>query len=215
MSVLTAYSGMAHRLQEGLASLAITLTLEQQERLLLYLRLMQKWNKTYNLTAITEDKQMVTRHLLDSLVVLPFMTADRILDVGTGAGLPGVPLAISLPQKHFTLLDCTQKKMNFLQQAKIELALENVTLVTSRVENYFPKEKFPVLISRAFCSMTKMLPIAEHLLMPGGTLVCMQGKLVTEQLTLLGQSWHIDGAFRLIVPELNEERHAVIIKRGE
>lgn len=155
-------------LAEGLKEMHLTLGQHAQEKLLQFLILLQKWNQHYNLTAITDLFKMVSYHLLDSLAIAPFITAERILDVGSGAGFPGIPLAIYSPHQHWTLLDSNGKKIRFLNQAKIELSLTNVTIVQSRAERWQTHQKFPIIVSRAVGSAPDIIQATRHLLEPNG-----------------------------------------------
>lgn len=163
-------------LQRGILRLGLALSDEKTQKLLAYLALLVKWNKTFNLTAIRDPNQMVSHHLLDSLAVLPHLSAGRWLDVGCGAGLPGLVLAICQPDWHFTLLDSNSKKTGFVQQAVIELGLANVQVRCARVENIDVEEKFNGIISRAFTELGDFLNITRHLLAEDGCWVAMKGQ---------------------------------------
>lgn len=164
---------------------------QQQQALLDYLALLLKWNKAFNLTAVRDPSIMVSRHLLDSLSILPFVAGPRVLDVGTGAGLPGIPLAIALPSLDFTLLDTNSKKTRFVKQVKLELALDNVAVVQQRVEQYQVGVGFNTITSRAFASLPDMLAGSRHLLAHGGRWLAMKAELPTGELKDLpaGFSW--------------------------
>ena len=155
-------------LHQGLQAMGLTLPPEIEPRLLEFLRLLEKWNRSYNLTAVRDPEQMVARHLLDSLAVLPYVRGPRVLDIGTGAGLPGLPLALALPETHFTLLDSNAKKTRFVTQAAHALGLANVSVVQARAEKFQPAEKFATLLARAFASIPDMLATTRHLCAPGG-----------------------------------------------
>ena len=145
------------QLQQGLESLNLQLAQEQQSRLLAFVALLVKWNRVYNLTAVHDAHEMVTRHILDSLSILPYLQGVRIIDVGAGAGLPGIPLAIAKPQCQFVLLDSNRKKTRFMQQTKTELQLENVEVICSRAETYHPAEAFDSVVSRALASLSQII----------------------------------------------------------
>jgi len=147
----------------GLEEMGLDLDASTQSCLLNYVALMQKWNKVYNLTAVREPEKMVTQHLLDSLAVLPHIVGRRVIDVGTGAGLPGIPLALANPALEITLLDSNHKKTSFLRQACLELGLNNATVVCERVEVWRPEEKYDVVISRAFSDLAEFASLALHL----------------------------------------------------
>jgi len=204
---------LAEQLARGLAALKLTLTPRQYAGLLAYLQLLGKWNRVYNLTAVREPREMVARHLLDSLAVIPYIKGPRVLDVGTGAGLPGIALAVALPDLKFVLLDSVAKKTRFLVQAASELGLTNVTIETQRAENYRPAALFDTVISRAFGSLAEFLVAAGPLCRHGGLLLAMKGRFPQEELTTLPSGYRLREAARLIVPGLDEERHAVCLGR--
>jgi 16S rRNA (guanine527-N7)-methyltransferase len=172
---------------QGERTLGISLTPEQRDRLIAYIKLIVKWNRVYNLTAVRDPQRMLDRHILDSLSVLPYLPGSRIIDVGAGAGLPGIPLAIACPDKTFVLLDSNRKKTRFMQQAKIELALGNIEVVCDRVENYQPAERFDAVISRAFSSLLNMVSWSAHLCAPHGVLLAMKGSYPEEEMAELAQ----------------------------
>lgn len=198
-------------LAEGIAALGLTLDAEQQERLLAYLALVVKWNKAYNLTAIRDPLEMVTKHLLDSLAVLPQLHGGTVLDVGSGAGLPGIPLAIADAARQFTLLDSNGKKTRFLLQAKGELRLSNLSVVHSRLERYRPGQLFDTVTARAFASLADMVAGTAHLLAPGGTLLAMKGEYPQDELEALPPGFVVREIIALTVPGLEAQRHLVRI----
>lgn len=206
-------SNMGITLQDGLAQLGLDLPQATQDKLRDYLALVQKWNKVYNLTAVRDEGKMLTHHLLDSLAVVPHVAgAATILDVGSGAGLPGIPLALALPQTRVTLLDSNQKKTTFLRQAKMQLALANVEVVCERVEKYQSKQIFSVVLSRAFAELQEFAALAGHLVAPGGTLIAMKGADPTAEISRLKKGFVSTGVARLTVPGLDAERHLVFLK---
>ncbi|HUF81382.1 MAG TPA: 16S rRNA (guanine(527)-N(7))-methyltransferase RsmG, partial [Burkholderiales bacterium] len=160
----------AAKLAEGIAQLEFPVPPQAQGLLLNYLALLQKWNRTYNLTAVRETSQMVTHHLLDSLAIAPHVTATTVLDVGSGAGLPGIPLALALPGTQVTLLEASHKKAAFLQQAKTEMQLDNISVVCERVERWNPGRTFEMVISRAFSELSDFVALAGRHRAPGGRL---------------------------------------------
>jgi 16S rRNA (guanine527-N7)-methyltransferase len=160
----------------GLESLNLSTTEDKVEQLLSFIKLLEKWNKAYNLTAIRDKEEMVRLHLLDSLAILPFIEGKRVIDIGTGAGLPGIPLAIYLPDIEFTLLDSNAKKTRFVQQAILELKLKNVTVCHNRVEQYHPETSFDTAITRAFASLSDIVELTAHLLNKNGVLLAMKGQ---------------------------------------
>jgi len=187
----------------GLESLHLSLSKEQIAQLLYFIELIDKWNKVFNLTAIRDKKDMVRLHLLDSLAVHPFIDAERIIDIGTGAGLPGIPLAVCFPGKNFTLLDSNAKKTRFVQQAVLELKLKNVTAAHSRVEDYQPEQPFNIAITRAFASLVDIVQLTEHLLRKDGVLLAMKGQIPEEELTEISTEKSI---ISLKVPGVEAER---------
>ncbi|HKU69344.1 MAG TPA: 16S rRNA (guanine(527)-N(7))-methyltransferase RsmG [Burkholderiales bacterium] len=206
-------TNLAGQLAEGIAGLGLALPAEVRPRLLDYLALMQKWNKTYNLTAVREPSKMVSHHVLDSLAVAPHLDARTILDVGSGAGLPGIPLAIALPQAAVTLLESNHKKAAFLQQAKTELKLDNVTVACERVEKWQPGTAFEVVTSRAFSDLAEFVALAGRHATPHGRLAAMKGIYPHEEITQLPAGWRLDRSIELTVPGLRGERHLLLIGR--
>lgn len=213
--MMTAGNSLSALLASGLYELGLDCSPAQQEQLLDYVRLLDKWNKVYNLTAVRDPREMVTRHLLDSLSVLPYLEGERVLDVGTGAGLPGIPQAIVCPAREFVLLDSNNKKTRFVQQAMVELGLANVTVVQSRVEDFHAEEAFDVVLSRAFASITDMLLSCTQLCAQGGVMLAMKGANPANELIHISQGYTVEGIHRLLVPGLNEERHVVCLRQAE
>jgi len=194
-------------LDDGLKELKLQLSELAQQQLLAYLKLLQQWNRVYNLTAIRDLEQMVSQHLLDSLSVAPYLSGDNILDVGSGAGLPGIPLAIYFPHKQFTLLDSNGKKTRFLKQVIAELKLKNVSVIQARVEKFKPDPLFDTVISRAFSALGQFISQTEQCLKTGGVWLAMKGRLDEEELEALNRSYE---TIKLNVPGLNAQRHLVI-----
>ena len=194
------------KLQIGLAEIGLELDRGVQQKLLAYLALMRKWNKTYNLTAISDENEMVIHHLLDSLAVLPYLWSGKWLDVGCGAGVPGAILAIARPEWEFTLLDSNSKKTSFVQQAAIELGVPNIKVHTGRVENWGTSERFDGIISRAFADFGKFTQLTEHLLLEQGRWAAMKGRLEEE----LPQGCKVVRQIPIHVPGLNAVRSLVI-----
>ena len=202
---------LAMHLPEALEAVALSASSAQEAALLDYLALMTKWNKTYNLTAIHEPDRMLTHHILDSLVVLPHVGAGPLLDVGSGAGLPGIPLAILRPELQVTVLDASQKKCGFMQQAAIELKLPNVTVVHGRVEEFRPSGGFPQVVSRAFSDLSEFVRLTRHLLADGGEWLAMKGLYPHEEIAQLkGARVRID--LPLHVPGLGADRHLIVME---
>lgn len=199
------------QLLAGAAAMSLELSDLQCERLLTYIQLFDKWNRAYNLSAVRDIEQMVTRHLLDSLSVIPHLQFDRLIDVGTGGGLPGIPIAIMFPEKPITLLDSNGKKMRFLFQVKTTLGLDNVTIVNQRVESYEPEQRFDAVISRAFASLEDMTSGCRHLLSKKGIFWAMKGIYPVDELSALGKRYKVQGSCSLAVPGEPGERHLLKI----
>ena len=193
-------------LQQGLQSLALELTDQQQQKLIDFVELLYKWNRVYNLTAVRDTQQMVRRHLLDSLAVVPYVHGQHIIDLGSGAGLPGIPLAIALPTKYFVLIDSQLKKTRFLQQAVTELALANVEIVCSRIETYTPQQRFDSVISRALTSLPQMLQWSAHLLAENGVWLAMKGSYPHDEVEQLAKSFEIKAVHQIALPQQQEQR---------
>lgn len=199
-------------LGEGLQQLGITLPMAVQAALLQFIALLGKWNRAYNLTAVREPAAMVPRHLLDSLAILPYVQGPHVLDVGSGAGLPGIPLALALPAVAFTLLDSNGKKTRFLTQAVAELHLENVTVVQSRIEDYHPPHAFDSVVTRAFAAVAEVVAVTGCLCAPQGQLLLMKGAYPERELAQLPAGFELASAERLHVPGLDAERHLLRIR---
>lgn len=203
---------LSHLLTDGLSRLGISLTDDQQVKLLSFVDLLIKWNRVYNLTAVRKPQQIITHHLLDSLSVVPYIHGDRIADVGAGAGLPGIPMAILFPDKLFTLIDSNGKKTRFMQQATTELALNNIEVQHIRVEQLQPDELFDTVISRAFASLEKIAKLSCHLCSTTGVILAMKGLYPEQELVEVAKSFEIKAVHRLFVPGLDAERHLIVIK---
>lgn len=206
----------AKLLHEGIAQLGCVLPATAEERLCAYLALLVKWNRVYNLTAVREEQRMVTHHLLDSLAVLPHLGDPAALaDIGSGAGLPGIPLAIARPQMAVALVESNGKKASFLQQVKIELGLGNVTVHCQRAEDFRPAQPFAAITSRAFSELGKFVALAGHLLAPGGRLLAMKGTHPQAEIGQLPGGWQVAQSLPLVVPGLDAQRHLVIIENNQ
>ena len=204
-------SSLAAFLQTGLNQLpGPGLRADQVAKLLAYLDLLQRWNRTYNLTAIRNPRDMVSRHLLDSLSVLPWTQGPRLLDAGAGAGLPGVPLAIARPEMEVVLLDSAGKKVRFLNHVRRELRLDNVSTEQQRLEDYEPEAVFDMVISRAFASLAAFAEAARHLVGPA-RLLAMKGRYPADELDGLPDWVRVESVEKLEVPGLQEDRHLVIM----
>jgi len=205
---------LAPQLAQGVLQLGFTLPAGAQQRLLEYLALLQKWNRVYNLTAVREAPRMVSHHLFDSLAAAPHVGAATILDVGSGAGLPGIPLALALPDSRVTLLESSHKKAAFLKQAAMELNLRNVEVVCERVEAWQPPADFEVVISRAFSDLAEFVSLAGRHAAAGGRLVAMKGVHPYEEIEQLPQGWQLQQVIPLTVPGLRAQRHLVTLIRN-
>ncbi len=194
---------------EGCEGLDIQLPDGACARLAAYLALLERWNRAYNLTAVREPEAMVIRHLLDSLSIQPWLEGPRVLDVGSGAGLPGIPLAIVRPDDAFCLLDSNGKRTRFLTQATAELQLTNVSVVRSRVEDYRPATPFNSVVSRAFATLADLVADAGRLCAPTGRLLAMKGVFPDDELARLPPAYRVVGVYPLQVPHLDAERHLV------
>jgi len=202
-------------LQQGLTDLSLQLSDETQEKLLQYLYLLEKWNQAYNLTAVREIKQMIPKHLLDSLAILPWVQPSRILDVGTGAGLPGVVWAITQPMWHCVLLDSNAKKIRFIQQVIIELGLNNVETVCTRLEKYQPQQPFDSIVSRAFAELVTFYHLSQQWCAPAGCLLAMKGIYPEQELTALRDFPMEITSYPVTVPQLDAQRHLIVMRVGE
>ena len=198
-------------LQQGCDGLKLAISRDQQARLINYVALLSKWNTAYNLTAVRDESDMVTRHLLDSLAITPFLAGQRILDVGTGAGLPGVPMAILFPQREVHLLDSNGKKTRFLFQVKTALGLDNMVVHQARVQSFRPVEPFDAVLSRAFASLQDMMQGCRHLLAPRGRLLAMKGAYPAQELDVIDRQGVQVAVHSLAVPGLGEHRHLIEI----
>ena len=203
-------------LQRGLGELALALPPAATEQLLAYLELLAKWNKTYNLTAIRDPLQAVSLHLLDSLAVLRELSDRRgaLADIGSGGGLPGIPLAIAEPERRVTLNDANEKKGAFLRQAVIELGLRNADVHVGRAEQWRPAQRFAVVISRGFASVMDFLSVCRHLAAPDGVLAAMKGAYPQAELAQVPADCNCADVRRLRVPLLDAERHLVLCRVG-
>ncbi|MTD39230.1 16S rRNA (guanine(527)-N(7))-methyltransferase RsmG [Erwinia sp. CPCC 100877] len=203
---------MLNKLEALLAAAGIELPDHQKQQLVDYVGLLHKWNKAYNLTSVRDPEEMLVRHILDSIVVEPYLQGLRFIDVGTGPGLPGIPLAIVRPEAHFTLLDSLGKRVRFLRQVQHELGLKNVTPVQSRVEAWPAEPPFDGVISRAFASLNDMVSWCHHLPGEEGVFYALKGMRPDDEIAALPASVSVQQLVKLDVPELDGERHLVIIR---
>ncbi|EHJ1675210.1 16S rRNA (guanine(527)-N(7))-methyltransferase RsmG [Salmonella enterica] len=206
---------MLNKLSRLLADAGISLTDHQKTLLVAYVDMLHKWNKAYNLTSVRDPNEMLVRHILDSIVVAPYLQGQRFIDVGTGPGLPGIPLAIVLPDAHFTLLDSLGKRVRFLRQVQHELKLENITPVQSRVEAYPSEPPFDGVISRAFASLNDMVSWCHHLPGEKGRFYALKGQLPGDEIASLPDNFSVESVEKLRVPQQEGERHLVIIKSNK
>jgi 16S rRNA (guanine527-N7)-methyltransferase len=203
-------------LDRGLGELALTLPVNARQRLLQYVALLAKWNRIYNLTAVRAQEQMVSHHLLDSLAILPHLPVPqarpRVADAGSGAGLPGIPLALACPSWHVTLVEASAKKAAFLRQAAIELEMANVAVHEGRVEHWRPPQRFALVVSRAFTGLARFVDACRHLLAPGGVLAAMKGRDPRAELDTLAADCACAAPIRVRVPLLDAQRHLVLCR---
>ncbi|KVW95501.1 16S rRNA (guanine(527)-N(7))-methyltransferase RsmG [Thiobacillus denitrificans] len=200
------------QLTAGIAALGLTLPEGAKAKLLAYLALLGKWNRVHNLTAVRDAERMVSHHLLDSLAAVPFFQGETVLDVGSGGGLPGIPLAIARPDLQVTLIDSVAKKTAFLLQAKAELVLSNLNVITGRVEDYQPNARFDVIISRAFSDLKEFVTLTRHLLKPTGRWLAMKGLMPHEEIALLPDWVKVSANHALVVPGLEVSRHLIVLE---
>lgn len=202
---------MINKLTSLLKAATISLSDQQKNQLVGYVEMLHKWNKAYNLTSVRDPEQMLIRHIMDSIVVEPHLQGSRFIDVGTGPGLPGVPLAIVRPDAHFTLLDSLGKRIRFLKQVQHELKLVNIEPVQSRVEDFPAEPPFDGVISRAFASLNDMLNWCHHLPGVKGQFYALKGVVPDDELATLPAGFAVDRVVKLAVPQLEGERHLIVV----
>ncbi|QYJ82457.1 16S rRNA (guanine(527)-N(7))-methyltransferase RsmG [Shewanella aegiceratis] len=205
---------LAAQLDSYLADMQMTATPKQKQQLLDFVAMLAKWNKAYNLTSVRDPEQMLIRHIMDSLAASPHLVGERFIDVGTGPGLPGIPLAIMNPDKKFVLLDSLGKRIRFQKQVQFELAIGNISSVESRVEAYQPEEKFDGVLSRAFASIQDMLQWCHHLPKPTGCFYALKGQLSDEEMANMPEGFELTDVFELKVPRLDEQRHLLRVVKA-
>ncbi|MDP9500201.1 16S rRNA (guanine(527)-N(7))-methyltransferase RsmG [Bisgaard Taxon 45] len=210
--MLTLEQKLTDKLETLLKQTALSITDQQKAQLVKLILLLNKWNKAYNLTSVRDPMDMLVKHILDSLVVSPYLSGERFIDVGTGPGLPGLPLAIINPHKQFVLLDSLGKRISFIRHAVRELGLHNVETVLSRVEEYRPEQLFDGVLSRAFASLKDMTDWCQHLPNQDGYFYALKGLYHQEEVEELGEKFTIQQVVQLQVPTLVGERHLVIVK---
>ena len=211
---------LEQQLAAGIAALGLALPEGAEAKLLAYLALLDKWNRVYNLTAVRDAERMVSHHLLDSLAAVPYFQGSdpdsvRVLDVGSGGGLPGIPLAIARPELQVTLIDSIAKKTAFLLQTKAELGLSNLNVVTGRVEDFRPETGFDVITSRAFSDLREFATLTRHLLRPGGRWLAMKGLYPNEEIAQLPADVKVSADHALVVPGLEASRHLIVLEPVE
>lgn len=199
-------------LEDGLGQLGVPVDARLIDSLTSFLGLLEQWNRAYNLTRITEPRDMAVRHILDSISARPWLCGDRILDAGTGAGLPGLPLALVEPSRHFTLVDSIGKKMRFLHHAVATLGIDNISLRQARLEEC-PAGSADTVISRALASLADFIASCGNIIVPGGRLVAMKGRHPAAELAVLPEGWRASVVERIVVPGLDAERHIVVLER--
>lgn len=201
------------KLKTLLKQTALCITEQQQNQLVKLVLLLHKWNKAYNLTSVRDPMEMLVKHVMDSIVVSPYLQGHKFIDVGTGPGLPGLPLAIINPDKHFVLLDSLGKRISFIRNAVRELQLTNVESVLSRVEEYTPSQRFDGVLSRAFTSLKNMTDWCKHLPAPNGLFYALKGIYNRQEAIELESKFQINEVIKLNIPDLIGERHLVLLKR--
>lgn len=200
-------------LQESLLQCDLTVSESQQHKLVAYVMMIHKWNKAYNLTSVRDPQQMMIKHIVDSIVVAPYLDKTHYIDVGTGPGLPGIPLAILCSDKHFILLDSLGKRVRFMKQVAYELKIDNIQPVQSRVEEFQPEHRLDGVLSRAFASLKDMLHWCQHLVDSQGEFLALKGQLPVEEINQLPDGFDLLQTIKLNVPKLEGERHIVKIKK--
>jgi 16S rRNA (guanine527-N7)-methyltransferase len=206
---------LEQQLDRGATDLGLAISQSDRAKLITYLGLLQKWNRVYNLTAIREQARLVSYHLLDSLAVVPHLSGGSIVDVGSGAGLPGIPLAIARPEWELTLLESNHKKGTFLKQAVIELGLPNVTVCIERSENWHPAKRADIAISRAFSDLAGFVDAIRHAIRPRGAFAAMKGVHPDEEIEQLSSDVKLESVIPLQVPGLRGQRHLVILRANQ
>jgi len=196
-------------LHRGLAEMGQPLDCQKESQLIRYIELISQWNRVFNLSSIRDTDTMVARHLLDSLSILPYIKGRTIIDVGTGAGLPGIPLSIAMPDHHFCLLDNNRKKIQFLEKVSQQMSLRNVHIVNRKVEEFHVEPLFESVISRSFSTLGDFLALSKHLVKPGGQILAMKGVYPLTELQELNPVFKVIDIHPLKVPKLSAERHVV------
>jgi 16S rRNA (guanine527-N7)-methyltransferase len=206
---------LSAELRRGLDALQLTLSAEVERRLLQYIALVEKWNSVYNLTAVRDADKMLTHHVFDSLAVVPYFEGHEIVDVGSGAGLPGIPGALARADARFTLIEASHKKSAFLRQAAIELQLTNVDIQQVRAEAWRPERRFETVVSRAFSDLSEFVSVAGHLCCESGLIAAMKGVYPWDELNAIPRGFRVEEVKPISVPGLDAQRHLVLIRRAE
>lgn len=204
---------LAQQLDSLIQQTDLQMSKKQREQLLAFVALMHKWNKAYNLSSVRNPSEMLIKHIMDSIMVMPHVDGHHIADVGTGPGLPGIPLAIMLPDKKFTLIDSLGKRVRFIKQVLHELKIENVVALQTRVETFQPTPLFDCILSRAFASMSDMLDWCEHLVAEDGYFLALKGQLHQEEVNQIDTRFSVGNTIQLFIPSLEGDRHLVKIKK--
>lgn len=204
---------LLNKLQQLVSKTDLKLTELQLNALVNYVQLLDKWNKAYNLTSVRDPQEMLVKHIMDSLMVGQYLQGEHFIDVGTGPGLPGIPLAILLPKKQFTLLDSLGKRVRFLKQVVFELKLTNVTPVQARVEQFEPEQPLDGVLSRAFASLEDMLHWCHHLVDETGYFYALKGQYPEQELANLPENIACEHSYQVQVPELIGDRHLILLKK--
>ncbi|HYA47477.1 MAG TPA: 16S rRNA (guanine(527)-N(7))-methyltransferase RsmG [Burkholderiales bacterium] len=202
------------QLEQGMRALGLEASSEVRERLLRHLELLEKWNRVHNLTSIRDSQKAVSAHLLDSLAVAPYLNGKRLLDAGSGAGYPGIPIALLRPEIQVHLLDSNHKKCAFLRQAVADLGLRNVQVVCERLESWRPLERFDCVVSRALAEIAEIIGLVQHLLAPGGVIAAMKGLHPFEEIERIPPGYRVRQVHALAVPGLDAKRHLVLVERA-
>lgn len=213
MSSLSDRAKLHARLQAGIAELGLAPGADATERLLDYVELLARWNSVYNLTAVRDPADMIERHLLDSLAVVPFVRGDSLADLGSGAGLPGIPLAILEPHRQHALIDSNGKKTRFLREAVRTLGLTNARVAESRIEALGEDAQYDAITARALATLPLIVQLGGYLLRPGGRLLAMKGVVPADEIAALPPGWRMESVQPLTVPGLEAERHLVVVTR--
>jgi 16S rRNA (guanine527-N7)-methyltransferase len=202
------------RLEDGIAALGLALGRGPRTQLLQHLELLEKWNRVHNLTSVRDVPKAVSVHLLDSLAVVPHLAGKRLLDAGSGAGFPGIPIAVARPDMQVDLLDSSHKKCAFLRQAVTELGLKNVRVACERIESWRPGRQFDCIVSRALAEIAEVVALSAHLLAPGGVIAAMKGVYPFDEIERVPPEFRVRRVHALAVPGLQAERHLVLIERA-